>query len=337
MITMKERLDEKKLNSIFEDFTTKRVLIVGDVMLDAYWWGNVNRISPEAPVPIVLVKKKEHRLGGAANVALNVKELGGNPVLCSVIGKDYDGGHLTDLLELRGISSDNLIRSKDRPTTVKTRILGNNHQLLRVDNELDLPLTEKDKQHLEKMVDDLLTNIDVVVFEDYDKGLLAPGIISFITGQARKLNIPIVVDPKKSNFNEYHHATLFKPNFKELTDGLKLDVSREFNIDEVREAARVLRKRLSLDMAMITLSEHGVFIMSETEEHLIPAHYRDIYDVSGAGDTVSSVAALALACGLSPYVLAELSNLAGGIVCEHVGVVPIQKEKLLEESIKVFG
>lgn len=320
------------LEDIFERFNHLHALIVGDVMIDAYIWGRVERISPEAPVPVVQVTKREKRLGGAANVALNVQAMGATPLLCSVVGDDLDAVQLEVLLQKRGISAEGIIKSSHRITTVKERVLSGSQHILRVDSEHDNNLPEAEESLLLQKISELLPRCQVVIFEDYDKGALTPRIIEETIRMARQLGIPTVVDPKKRNFFAYRQASLFKPNLKELREGLKLDFERSDQA-ALESAVDQLKEQLQLDYALITLSERGVYLNAPGEHFLLPAHVRSISDVSGAGDTVVSIAALALALGLAPRILAALANLGGGLVCEHVGVVPIDKSRLYEEAI----
>jgi rfaE bifunctional protein kinase chain/domain len=326
-------MNEKELRNIFRSFEDKKVLIIGDVMVDAYVWGNVTRVSPEAPVPIVSVQKKENRLGGAANVALNIKAMGATPMICSVTGEDMDGKTFFELLEEEGLSSKGMFRSRKRITTVKTRVIGNHHHLLRVDEETECALTEDETTHLSRRVSEAIdSGADVIIFEDYDKGSITPALIEHTMKEAKKKKVPVVVDPKKKNFLSYREATLFKPNLKELKEGLKLDFDHH-NMRELQKAVETLRKSLDAQMALVTLSEMGIYISSKNYSQLIPAHTRDIADVSGAGDTVAGIAALCVSAGLSPEHIGRLSNLAGGLVCEKVGVVPADKTQLLEEAL----
>ena len=323
----------KSLDEIFDEFSGLKALIVGDVMIDSYIWGKVERISPEAPVPVISITNKEIRLGGAANVAKNVAALGATPLLCSVIGKDSDGKSFLDLQETRGMDTRGIVQSEDRMTTVKERMLSSSQQLLRIDRETTKPLHKKDKENLLKKVDLLIKEADVVIFEDYNKGVLDKKLIKSIVQLAQTNNIPTAVDPKKENFLNYENVTLFKPNLKEIKEGLKLDFK---NDDEaaIAEASKSLRNKMAVEKVLITRSEHGVFISSNEHQHFIPAHVRSISDVSGAGDTVVSTASLCVALGLPDKFIAELSNLAGGLVCEHLGVVSIDKEQLLAEAKK---
>jgi len=326
---------------LIESFRDKRVMIVGDVMVDSYLWGVVDRISPEAPVPVVDVNHREERLGGAANVAVNVRALGAIPVLCSVIGTELKGDVFLRILDDEGLSSEGIVRSDDRITTTKFRIIGNNSQLLRVDEEVTHDLNEADEEAFLGVCYRLLDSekIDVMLIQDYNKGILTPNVITRLIDKAREKGVPVAVDPKKKNFDLYRKVTLFKPNLKELKEGLKVDF-RVPDEQVLNDTVNLLRDRIQVDIALITLSEHGIFISGKSdgvlESHLLPAHIRNIADVSGAGDTVVSVASLCLSAGAPLKVIAELSNLAGGIVCEKIGVVPIDKERFLKELGKVY-
>ncbi len=316
---------------IIQSFSNLNVLIVGDVMLDSYIWGVVERISPEAPVPIINVRKKDFRLGGAANVALNIRALGANPILCSLIGEDEDGKKLIQQLDEKNISKEGIVISKFRPTTVKTRIIASHQHVVRVDEESDKVANNEEEEKLLTKIEKLLPLCQVVIFEDYDKGVLTSSIIEKSIALAKKKNIPTVVDPKKRNFLSYVGATLFKPNLKELREGLKIEVDAS-NQKQVEIAVDKLKQKLNVAGVMLTLSEHGVYIDYQNEKVKIPAHAREIADVSGAGDTVVSIAALCIALSLPPHIVASLSNLGGGLVCQHVGVVPIDREELLTEA-----
>jgi rfaE bifunctional protein kinase chain/domain len=309
-------------------------------MVDSYLWGVVDRISPEAPVPVVDVSLREERLGGAANVAVNIKALGATPVLCSVIGSELKGDVFMRIMQEKGLEELGIYRSPNRITTTKFRIFGNNSQLLRVDEEHTGDLDHQDEQAFLEICKNILDkeSIDVMIIQDYNKGILTPVVIHELIDKARAKDIPVVVDPKKKNFELYHNVTLFKPNLKELKDGLSIDFS-EPDEDVLRDTVNLLREQINAQIAMITLSEHGVFISADIngkkESHMIPAHVRNIADVSGAGDTVVSVASLCLAVNEPIETIASISNLAGGIVCEKVGVVPIELDRFLEELNKL--
>ncbi len=301
-------------------------------MIDSYIWGKVERISPEAPVPVVRVTKKENRLGGAANVALNIQALGACPYICAVIGDDSDGENFLSLLKAQGLSEEGLIKIKTRPTTVKTRIIAHNKQIARVDAETERNLSSSNTLLVLNKIKQIIADhrIDAIIFEDYDKGLITEELIDKTVKLSKEMGIITVVDPKKRNFHAYKGVQLFKPNLKELKEGLKIEVD-PLNIEQVEQAVNRLKKQLGAKTVMLTLSEHGVYVSSENGNKHILAHKRTIADVSGAGDTVIATAALCLAAGLNEFKTAEIANLAGGLVCEHVGVVPIDKARLLRE------
>ena len=316
---------------VVEQFKTKRILVIGDVMIDSYVRGTVNRISPEAPVPIVSLQKDEDRLGGAANVAINLVSMGATAIICSVIGNDKSGEKMVTLLAENSISSEGLIFSADRQTTVKTRVIGNNQHLLRIDSEQTDDITASEENELVLKVKEILTQqVDAIIFEDYNKGVLTERVIQQIIEFANSKNIPTTVDPKNKNFFAYKNVTLFKPNLKELKEGVGMKFSFT-DLPNFEKAVEVLEGKLSNTISFVTLSEHGVFIKDKNNKHYIPAHIRNIADVSGAGDTVISLATLCLTAGLSIKEIAEIANLAGGLVCEKSGVVSIDKDLLIEE------
>ncbi len=326
---------EKNITKVFENFNNKNILIVGDVMIDSYLLGNVSRISPEAPVPIIDIKKREDRLGGASNVALNIKSLGANPIICTVIGKDEYGTVFKNLLNKRKLAVDGVVESKQRKTTVKTRVISNAQHLIRIDDEHTNELTETEKSELLDKIKNIIRTEDIkaVIFEDYDKGVLSKEVIKDIINLAKKNNIITTVDPKRKNFLHYNNVTLFKPNLKELSEGLKMDIDKN-NINDIAKSVSILKDKLNADIIFSTLSENGCYIKNSEEEHHFPAELRQIADVSGAGDTVISVASLLLEQNIPVNQIAFISNLAGGLVCEKVGVVPINKEQLLKEVLK---
>ena len=319
------------IKKLFQTFNDKKVLIIGDSMIDTYLWGEINRMSPEAPVPIVEVKKHENRLGGAANVALNLKALGANPILCSVIGTGERGVLFVKLMKESNLSTEGILSTNKRKTTIKTRVIAENKHQLRIDEEEICPI-EQVEEFL-KLTISLMENIDVVILQDYNKGVLTPEIIEGVISTANKKGIPTIVDPKKLNFNSYKNCTIFKPNLAEIKAGMKVDFDNN-NIAEIEKATSELRKKLSAKGVLLTLSEKGICINSEKEFKYTPAFKRNIIDVSGAGDTVISVASLCLASKMDYTDLSVLSSLAGGLVCEEVGVVPINKEKLLKQALK---
>lgn len=327
-----------ELDLLFQKFNQLKVAVVGDVMIDAYLLGKVTRVSPEAPVPVVNLTKHEERLGGAANVALNLVALGAQPIMCSCVGADKDGDLLMRLLDAAGISNAGIIKSSARMTTVKTRVLGNNQHLLRIDAEQTSPINQDEETELIDKVKSIIENgVDVVIFEDYNKGVLTPRVIHELITFANNKGVITSVDPKKDNFFEYKNVTLFKPNLKELIEGTGFDFSFKDNPTAINDAIAILESKLSNAISFVTLSEFGVFIKDHNEQFQIAAHLRNIADVSGAGDTVISVASLCLAAGAPIKKVAEIANIAGGLVCEQTGVVSINKTTLIKESKKLLN
>ncbi|MFM7595560.1 MAG: bifunctional heptose 7-phosphate kinase/heptose 1-phosphate adenyltransferase [Flavobacteriales bacterium] len=324
------------LDAIFDSFNAMKVAIVGDVMIDSYVMGKVHRMSPEAPVPVLLLDKEEHRLGGAANVALNLKALGAEVYLCSVIGTDAMAVIFQHLLSEAQIQNQEIIPSEDRKTTVKTRVLSGTEHVLRIDQE--------DTSELNSTLEDALIaatkhridlGIDALIFEDYNKGVLTHRVISELIAYAKEKGVKTTVDPKKDNFLSYRGVSLFKPNLKEIKEGIAINIDVVNDPQSLVDGAKKLRATLAHDLTLITLSEHGVFVENETAWEIIPAHVRNITDVSGAGDTVISVATLCLIAGMKPHEIASIANLSGGLVCEHSGVVSVDKAVLLNEAKKI--
>ena len=326
-------MNQSEIYRIFKDFNSKTILVIGDVMIDAYLVGKVHRISPEAPVPIVSVTERENRLGGAANVALNIAALGAKAIMASVISDDDKANDFENILSKSNLSTSGILRSKNRVTTKKTRIISNYQQLLRVDEEETSDLNQEDSESFINHLNNLFVEekIDAIILQDYNKGVITKPIIEFVVNKAKQLNIPVTADPKKKNFDAFDEVTLFKPNLKELTEGLNIDTKP--NLESLTKAFHVLVDNMNIKKALITLSEKGVFIANQNDQNIYPAHVRNIADVSGAGDTVIAVASLCLTTNCNDETMAKLSNLAGGLVCEKVGVVPIDKERLMEEAI----
>lgn len=324
------------INGFLDAAGRTSALVVGDVMVDAYLHGRVERISPEAPVPVVRVTHRSARLGGAANVALNLKALGAAPMVVSVIGDDDAAATLQRLFQEQGMPTDGLLRSPLRNTTVKTRVISGHQHVVRVDEEQDDALATSDEDRLMLLLTELLLHggPHVVVVEDYDKGVMTPRVIAHLVAEATALGIPVAVDPKKANFLSYRGVALFKPNLKELREGLKTEADPA-DLESVRRAVRLMEEQLGNALSLVTLSEYGAYVHGRGEEHHLPAHRRSIADVSGAGDTVIAVAALALAHGHTPRAIAELANLAGGLVCEHVGVVPLDRDRFRAECARL--
>lgn len=327
-------MKEQQIKELFEGMNGLHVVVVGDVMLDNYWWGDVERISPEGPVPIVTIRKKESRLGGAANVALNCKSLGAKVSLASVLGKDTDGTLLIELCKQAGLGTSMLMQSTERKTTAKTRVLSRNQQMIRLDDEQTEELSTKEEHPFIDLVLRMLQREkpQVLIFEDYNKGVLKENVIQRITAHCKELDIITMVDPKKKNFLAYKGVTIFKPNLKEIREGLLLSLASA-SAAELMEAHQQLTESLHHQVTFITLSEKGVFVTDGREQQLIPSHIRNIADVSGAGDTVIATAALVYALSKDIGTMAGIANIAGGLVCEKVGVLPIDKTELETECI----
>ena len=321
----------QSVSELINGFSRLKVLIIGDLMIDSYTWGKVSRISPEAPVPVVNVIRRESRLGGAGNVVLNIASLGATAVICSVIGDDAPGRELQKIILDANLSTDGLIVEPGRMTTVKERIIAGSQQVVRVDSETENSISLSSQQALLAHIKDSISDVDVIIFEDYDKGVLSAELIQSVISMAKENNIPTVVDPKRKNFFAYQGATLFKPNLHELRDGLGL-MPTDFDADHLAETVRKFKVSQEFTGVFVTLSERGVYIDFDNDQQLIPAHIRQISDVSGAGDTVISIAACVLALGGSTEQIASLANLGGGLVCESLGVVPINLALLRKEA-----
>ena len=319
-------------DQLFIDFSKLKVVIIGDVMLDTYWWGQVDRISPEAPVPVVSLLRKEHRVGGAANVALNTVALGAQTTIVSVIGSDADGSLLQSLFEAEHIDTSYLLTHASRITTNKTRVMSRNQQMMRLDAEITTPISsEIEKALLQKFTTCLdAKNPDVVIFEDYDKGVLTPTFIEAAIAVCTARNIVMSVDPKKNNFLAYKGVTLFKPNLKEVKEGLQVPIAA-VTLENLRAVHAALQTHLAHQISLITLSEKGMFFDTGADAKIIPTHVRSIADVSGAGDTVIAVASLVYAATKNIELATEMANIAGGLVCEEVGTAAINKTRLLSE------
>jgi D-glycero-beta-D-manno-heptose-7-phosphate kinase len=319
-------------NKLFTSFSSIKVGVIGDVMLDTYMWGQVVRISPEAPVPVVSLQKKEYRIGGAGNVAMNCKSLGAQVAILSVTGDDSEGLLLEKLFEASNIDSTYLVKTKTRVTTNKMRIISRNQQMMRLDEEITDDLDSACESTLLEKIKNYISAItpDVIIFEDYNKGVLTERIIKETIKFCKQSGVIIAVDPKRNNFFSYREADVFKPNLKEVKEALNFLVD-EINLPLMQNIHKELAKMLNHEISFITLSEKGVFYQQGEDSKLIPSHLRSISDVSGAGDTVIAVAAMVYAATKDPQLMAQISNIAGGMVCEEVGTVTINKERLLNE------
>lgn len=325
------------IQQLFSEFEKIRIAVIGDVMLDTYWWGNVSRISPEAPVPIVALQKNEFRLGGAANVALNLVALHAQTTLISVIGNDEEGKKLLDLLKKQKINSHYLISNDERITTNKTRIISRNQQMMRLDAEVSTDIDEKIENQLLSNIKKYLDaeNPHVIIFQDYNKGVLTKKIIEQTIVWCKEKNIITTVDPKRKNFFTYKNVDIFKPNIIEVKEGLNM-LFEDVNLELLQVVHFQLNQKLNNTISFITLSEKGVFYQDKKNSNIIPTHVRNIADVSGAGDTVIAVASIVYAITKNMQLTSEVANIAGGLVCEEVGTVAINKEKLFRECERLI-
>lgn len=323
---------------LFSRFRDIKVGVVGDVMLDTYWWGHVERISPEAPVPVVALDRKEYRIGGAGNVALNLACLDASVSILSVIGNDDDGKVLEGLFTANRINTTYILRSAKRLTTSKTRVISRNQQMMRLDSEITRDLSAEEELAFIDRVEDYIRNEkpQVIILEDYNKGVLTEFVIQKIIGICQEHQVITAVDPKRKNFFSYRGVDIFKPNLKEVKDGLNL-LLEEVTTESLQEIHTALQEKLHHRISLITLSEKGVYFNSDGIAKIIPSHLRHIADVSGAGDTVIAVASLLYTSTKNIELAAEIANIAGGLVCEEVGTVAIQKERLLEECQVLLG
>ncbi len=301
------------------DFSQLNVLVIGDLMLDQYWFGPTSRISPEAPVPVVSVTRSEARAGGAANVAMNLVSLGVQTTCCGVVGDDGTGKDLQGLLEIEGIATA-LAQSDRHPTITKLRVLSRNQQLIRLDTEQ--VYSAHDAQAVCDAADAVLTDADVVILSDYAKGSLAK--VDQLIGACRKQNIPVLVDPKGTDFSRYRHATILTPNLAEFCAVVG---NPEDDTDMVRKA-RALCAELELDALVVTLGERGMLVVDASSDSLLPARARQVFDVTGAGDTVIAALAAGIAAGLDTEAAAELANLAASLVVRKIGTAAVTPAEL---------
>lgn len=311
-----------------EMFSSLRILVIGDAMLDEYLLGSVTRMSPEALVPLVSINRKDYRLGGAANVALNIQSMDASALLCCCVGDDHAGAEISRLINESKITSPEILVIRNRISTVKSRVISHGKHLLRFDSELTDDLSFIDEfLYLEK-IRTLIEREkpDAVIFEDYNKGALTEKVISGVISICRSKNILTAVDPKKKNFFAYQNADVFKPNLREVREALNRNVTTE--VPELSAVHEELKLKLHHRITIITLGDQGIFFSDGKQSAVIPAHKRNIADVSGAGDTVIAVATIALASGMELKDAMSFANLAGGLVCEHAGVVPVTRGML---------
>jgi rfaE bifunctional protein kinase chain/domain len=325
------RLD--RLAVLLEHAATTTVAVVGDVMLDRYFWGSVARVSPEAPVPVVDVDDESFHLGGAANVAANLQSLGATPLLCGVVGDDGMGRTLRHVATEQGLSDRGLVIDPSRPTTVKTRVIGNNQQIVRLDREQRSAITHGVADAILEAVSSA-EKLGAIVLEDYNKGVLTLDVIQRVLLFAREHNVPVFVDPKRENFFAYHGAFLIKPNRKEAEEAVGVPLRTR---DDVQSAATALLERLSVQNVLITLGSEGMMLVeSDGGTSVVPTVARRVADVSGAGDTVIATLAAMTASGATVREAATIANVAAGIVVAEPGIVTVTPHQLLE-AVTEFG
>jgi rfaE bifunctional protein kinase chain/domain len=325
-------ITKDRLLSLKKNFEGKRIAVIGDMMLDGYYWGDVKRISPEAPVPVLEVEEEFFRFGGAANVALNITTLGATPVPVGVIGHDNYGTIFSSLMKEKNIDDSGIFVDDARPTTTKTRVIANRQHVVRIDKESKTPINGKVEERISLHIANIISTLDGIILQDYNKGILTPSIIQKIISLANNKNVMITVDPKFDNFFEYKNVTVFKPNRKEAEEVLGRKIR---NNEEISSAGKVLLSRLGAKYLLLTLGESGIAVFGKDKsERRMPTKARKVADVSGAGDTVISTLTIALAAGANIYEASYLANYAAGIVCGEVGIVPIEKEKLFETVLK---
>jgi len=320
------KLSNKRLKQLKNNFRGLKIAVIGDMMLDGYFWGDVKRISPEAPVPVIEVENEFFRFGGAANVTLNVLKLGGIPYSIGLVGNDNDGKIFNSLMKESGITSDGIFVDKSRPTTAKTRVIAGNQHVVRIDKESKKDISSETEKKLFNYLSSRIKNLDGIILQDYNKGVLIPGFIKKIIQLANEKDVLITVDPKFNNFFEYKNVTVFKPNRKEAEDILAVKIKTD---TDITRAGNILLERLNAKNILLTLGAEGIAVFEQGKpEKRMPTKARRVADVSGAGDTVIATLTMALAAGANILEASYLANYAAGIVCEEVGIVPIETGKL---------
>lgn len=323
---------ERRISDLLQQFKGKRVAVVGDLMVDRYYWGTVGRISPEAPVPVVEVIEEQVRLGGAANVANNIQTLGGEPMLVGLIGKDYPGEVFLEILKERNLSSKGIVTDASRPTTIKTRVIAHAQHVVRIDNESKAECPEHIRHLIIDAVKYNIHELDAIIIEDYNKGVVTKDVIHEIIAVARKYDKIITVDPKLNNFLEYKRVTVFKPNRREVEEAIGGRLKTQADIER---AGKQLLETLEAENVLLTRGEEGMSLF-EADGTItnVPTQATNVQDVSGAGDTVISTLTMALASGAHIREAATIANCAAGVVVGSVGIVPIQPHELMEATLR---
>lgn len=317
---------ESEFLRILEKFSGVSVLVVGDIMLDRYWWGKVERISPEAPVPVVHIDKISQAAGGAANVAANIAGLGANAYLVAIIGDDIEGASLPKILGETGLSADHLIKIAGRPTTLKTRVIAHNQHVVRIDQEISKNLTESEEEEAWRKIAGIIEKVDVIVLSDYAKGFLSDKLLLRLITQAKSADKILMVDPKGKDYSKYRGASIVTPNKKEAAEASGLE---EKDAAIIEKAGNKLLKELELDSVLITQGEDGMTLF---EKGKLPKHFnsqaRHVYDVTGAGDTVIAALAVAKGAGADLATAAKIANTAAGFAVEEIGTTVIYRKQL---------
>jgi rfaE bifunctional protein kinase chain/domain len=322
-------LTKDRVQQLLSTVKTKRIAVIGDVMIDQYIWGFVSRISPEAPVPVVEVESESTRLGGAANVANNITSLGAQTLLLGVVGNDANGNELRRIIESSGSTSEGIISDRSRPTTKKTRVIAHHQHVVRIDSEEKRDISEEIQERILSVLINNIQSIDGIILEDYNKGVVVKELIHRVIQLAHVHNKVITVDPKFNNFFEYKDVTVFKPNIKETEEALGKKLKTE---NDVLSAGQALFERLGAENILLTRSEKGMSLFEKNGSIThIPTRAREVADVSGAGDTVIAALTAMLTAGASIIEAAVLANIAGGIVVGEVGIVPVRPEQLTAE------
>jgi rfaE bifunctional protein kinase chain/domain len=314
-----------------QQLTKKRpfILVIGDLMIDHYIWGNASRLSPEAPVPIVNVKNESTTLGGAGNVVQNLVSLGAKVAVAGVIGNDASGNQLIEILESEGVETSVIIKDNSRPTTVKSRVLVGSHQLVRIDREISEPISIELENELAEKLLTHIENADIIIFSDYNKGLFTPGLTQRLIKVANSYHRKVIVDPKGLDYNKYKGAYLIKPNRKELAEAAKTEKIKSFT--DIQSAAQVIFSQTDTDYLVVTLSEEGMAIITQQANKLLPVKATEVFDVTGAGDTVIATITYFIAAGFSVEEACELANHAAAIVIRHVGSATTTIEQIIQD------
>ncbi|MBN2366425.1 MAG: D-glycero-beta-D-manno-heptose-7-phosphate kinase [Calditrichaeota bacterium] len=321
----------KRLEEIVENAQKSKIMVFGDLMVDEYMWGQVSRISPEAPVPIINISKAQTRFGGAANVAFNLMGLKHKPVLVGVVGEDRMGHEFLEMMRSNDLATEGIIVTSERSTAVKTRIIGNNQHIARVDQESTDPVSSALQEKLFEVILKNIEDIEAIIIEDYNKGVVLPQLTQHIIELAERHGKYVTVDPKFENFFSFKNVTVFKPNTKEVEEALAM---RIYDDSDVLNAGKKLLSELKCRSILITRGADGMVLFQPNEDPVfVEAKARKVADVSGAGDTVIATLTYALAGGSSIREAVTLSNFAAGLVCEEVGVVPVNLEKLMTQVL----